>query len=630
MDTLDPREPMGFGASSSGFAAPPTLSVHAPLSTMGPPALTKGSGSFMECEGIDVRSISPDPFAARVYTPQPPDVQAQRRQTFGRPSTGTASDTLSGAPTMPGALRGFGAELVGVEHEFAPRFAPMPFRDLDSPAVPSKDWSERRVPSCPQKQSGSNPRKSTPPYPADSPSDPVIQPRALSGALEQTDAVDDLVEHGAFASRLALSTPPGVAPTGTPTADSGSSAPGSSSSALGELVSGQQRSSSLAFALAEAERHAKRQKPLLSQPIFGRQSSCSSTDEEAMPPPAPPARMAPARVGSGDGPPGLHRGNSMADTKVLFSTSIARLDKRHGSFASAPVGTRDFVFEHKYRWGPLLGRGSFADVYVVYHLTSNTRKAVKMSNKAFRSRGERAKYVHEVELASELGNHSNIVEYYTAWQQDQQFYMLMELCEGGTLRDHLNREGPALRLPQHERLVWDIVLHISRGLTHMHSMTIIHCDLKPDNILISSDGAFKIGDLGLATTVDKWRDGMEGDAVYLSRDLLEGSPSVFVDIFSLGLMLYEIVSGERLPTCNEPEEAARWGELRAPKSAEEPSTPLVPPPHTCSPHLQRLISRAMSPSPDTRPMAQEFVNATVEWQQYVAMTASAAAPRRRI
>ena len=74
----------------------------------------------------------------------------------------------------------------------------------------------------------------------------------------------------------------------------------------------------------------------------------------------------------------------------------------------------------------------------------------------------------------------------------------------------------------------------------------MHCDLKPDNILVSRDGAYKIGDLGQSTTLKAW-DEQEGDACYLSRDLLESNPSTAADLFSFGIMLFEIKSGEPLP-----------------------------------------------------------------------------------
>ena len=103
--------------------------------------------------------------------------------------------------------------------------------------------------------------------------------------------------------------------------------------------------------------------------------------------------------------------------------------------------------------------------------------------------------------------------------------------------------GTVLREPSSEQRVWEIILHLCRGLQHIHGYHVIHCDLKPENILVSSDGAFKIGDLGQATYLQAW-DEHEGDARYLSRDLLEAHPSTAADIFSFGMMVYEITTGE--------------------------------------------------------------------------------------
>ena len=149
---------------------------------------------------------------------------------------------------------------------------------------------------------------------------------------------------------------------------------------------------------------------------------------------------------------------------------------------------------------------------------------------------------------------------------------------------------------------------------HIHTYQVIHCDLKPENILVSEAGAFKIGDLGLATSLTQW-DEQEGDARYLSRDLLDAHPSFAADIFSFGMMIYELATGETLPG-----HGPRWDYLRS---------GAVPPLTTCSEHLASLITRAMHPTPRERPNAQQIMNTTAEAMAMAAVHAAQATHQAR-
>ena len=116
---------------------------------------------------------------------------------------------------------------------------------------------------------------------------------------------------------------------------------------------------------------------------------------------------------------------------------------------------------------------------------------------------------------------------------------------------------------------------------------------QPENILVSADGAFKIGDLGQATYLQAW-DENEGDARYLSRDLLAAQPSTAADIFSFGMVLYEVRTAESLPGSG-----PRWDELRSGS---------VPPPADCGAEMGRLLRSMMSPQPEARPSADGILD----------------------
>ena len=241
-------------------------------------------------------------------------------------------------------------------------------------------------------------------------------------------------------------------------------------------------------------------------------------------------------------------------------------------------------------WQKKLGAGCFSEVWAVRHAERpDEGYAIKVSHREFRSRAERDEYLREVRLANDMPAHPNVVEYIRAWQDQRHFYVQMELCEGGTLQGVLDRDGEALRAPAHEPRVWEVARGVARGLEHIHSYEVIHCDLKPDNILIGADGTLKIGDLGQATALGKWDD-QEGDGRYLSRDLLDCNPSTAADVFSFGLILYQIKSGAPLPIAGDSEEAStQWDFLRSGRA---------PPPPGTGAELGALIHAMMGATPE--------------------------------
>ena len=606
----------------------------------GPPLL-RGSASFnselMDAAGGDT---VPTPFGElpRLYTPAaPPDIAAQRRQQRwgGGGSSGSseglsshAGSELSGAPT---------ARQTSSQTSNQMRCPPPPlFGDLDSPAVRSLPVAERKLPSCPQKQGGSSSRK---PIPPGDDAEESIVPRALGKDLEETDAVAEL----SFGDMMLCSPPsapraddgdgenvpmqnsqPATQPDAAcghamdeaPQAAAGS--PGGGDHGAPPPVRGARHASQ---ALGEGTRR-KRHKPSFADDASGgggapmrRMGSLGcvggASKGAGSPGGAPSAEAnAPAAGGVSHhlGVPLISRQNTIEETKMLFAANHLV----HTSSFCAPAGTADgFRYDDHFHWGRRLGSGSFADVYEVRLRSAPERRyAVKCTKRQFRNKRERAEYLQEVHVANNIKAHPNVVQYYRAWQDEKRFYVQMELCERGTLRHMMTREGASLRAPAGEPRVWEVVQHIARGLAHIHGSNVIHCDLKPDNILISRDGAFKIGDLGLATAAVTW-DEQEGDACYLSRDLLDARPSTYADIFSFGIMLFEIKSGEALPGSGD-----HWDELRSGR---------VPPPSSCSVPLAKLIRAMMHPEPEQRPSAQETLNAVAAARQAIAMAAADAA-----
>ncbi len=153
-------------------------------------------------------------------------------------------------------------------------------------------------------------------------------------------------------------------------------------------------------------------------------------------------------------------------------------------------------------------------------------------------------------------------------------------------------EEPTLALP--EEAVWYVIKQVGTGLDRMHTNGLVHMDIKPENILISSDGVLKIGDLGMAQNVDSLEDGLEGDARYMAPELLQSSRKTRqLDLFSFGLMIWELAAG-RPP----PKEGAEWRAFRDGKATDPRAY------HRRSAALCGLVRQLMDPVARKRPLAE--------------------------
>ncbi|CEG35129.1 wee protein kinase [Plasmopara halstedii] len=251
------------------------------------------------------------------------------------------------------------------------------------------------------------------------------------------------------------------------------------------------------------------------------------------------------------------------------------------------------------RW---LGAGISADVFKVKDPLSGEFFAIKKSKQALRNERERDVLAREIMILEKLTlsrhNFDNIVRYYQAWQENEMFYLQMELCEGGTLQDLITMRNREL-LPEY--CLWNILRDIASGLKILSDYDIVHLDIKPDNIFVTEDGRLKIGDFGMAgnviesTKIASKADFLEGDAKYIARELLSSTnrlPSA--DIFCLGIMMLEIATGKKLP-----EAGKEWHDLR---TGHLPTLPCV-----YSNDIKGIIKQMMHPDPPKRPTAAEIL-----------------------
>ena len=169
----------------------------------------------------------------------------------------------------------------------------------------------------------------------------------------------------------------------------------------------------------------------------------------------------------------------------------------------------------------------------------------------FKNKTERDRYLQEPRMYKKLTPSGmtkcqNVLEYYRAWQEEGYFYTQTELCGGGNLKNLLENLNDPPALP--ESTVWYVIRQVATGLNRMHTLKLVHMDIKPENILITEDGVLKLGDLGMTRPVDCNEDGLEGDARYIAPELLNSPIKTRqLDLFSLGVMIWELAAGRNPP-----------------------------------------------------------------------------------
>lgn len=197
----------------------------------------------------------------------------------------------------------------------------------------------------------------------------------------------------------------------------------------------------------------------------------------------------------------------------------------------------------RYRIIALLGKGGMGEVYRADDLTLGQGVAIKfLPDEATRDEGMRERFRNEVRIARRV-SHPNVCRVYDVGEVEGQTFFTMEYVDGEDLASLLRRIG---RLPQDKAL--DIARQLCAGLAAAHAKGVLHRDLKPANIMLDGRGQVVITDFGLAGVADNIRGAeiRSGTPAYMAPEQLEGKEvSTRSDIYSLGLVLYEVFTGKR-------------------------------------------------------------------------------------
>ncbi len=278
-------------------------------------------------------------------------------------------------------------------------------------------------------------------------------------------------------------------------------------------------------------------------------------------------------------------------------TSSHRSDSSiHGGFAPGAV------LSDRYRIIALLGRGGMGEVYRADDLTLGQPVALKFLPAALENDATLLDMLYtEVRNARQV-SHPNVCRVYDIGEVDGRHFYTMEYIDGEDLASLLRRIG---RLSPDKAL--EIAHQICAGLAAAHDSGLLHRDLKPANIMLDGRGRARITDFGLALPVDlaMGKRELAGTPAYMAPEQLAGGQaSVRSDIYSLGLVLYEIFTGKR-PF--EAESTADWRRAHLESQPKTPSSVVG----EIDPAIERAILRCLQKDPKLRPASPQQVAAAL-------------------
>ena len=203
------------------------------------------------------------------------------------------------------------------------------------------------------------------------------------------------------------------------------------------------------------------------------------------------------------------------------------------------------IIGDRYEIKKSLGEGGMANVYLANDILLNREVAIKMLRGELSNEDKFIKRFQREALAlsSSSISHPNIVQMYDLGEENNNHYIVMEYVKGNTLKHLLNKRG---HLTLTEAV--DIMLQLTEGISHAHKSYIIHRDLKPQNIMIEDNGLVKIADFGIAIALNAAQltqtNSVMGSVHYLPPEQAGGhKATIKSDIYSLGIMFYELLTG---------------------------------------------------------------------------------------
>ena len=201
------------------------------------------------------------------------------------------------------------------------------------------------------------------------------------------------------------------------------------------------------------------------------------------------------------------------------------------------------IIAKRYEVVKLIGQGGMADVYLAFDILLERNVAIKiLRNELSNDAVSLLRFKHEAVAVSKL-SHSNIIEIYDIGEYDSRQFIVMEYVDGKTLKDLIIERGGLYK----EEAVY-IMRQLVSAVAEAHRNNIIHRDIKPQNILVKSDGSVIITDFGIALAQNALhltqKETVMGSVHYLAPELARGEKATYQsDIYALGIVFYELICG---------------------------------------------------------------------------------------
>lgn len=256
------------------------------------------------------------------------------------------------------------------------------------------------------------------------------------------------------------------------------------------------------------------------------------------------------------------------------------------------------VLNERYELLERIGAGGMAVVYKARDRALGRIVAVKMLHDSLTSdEGFLKRFQQEAYAAANL-SHPNIVTIHDIGQDNHRHYIVMEFVEGQTLKQIIRKETNDGRfLPVNRAL--DLIIQICAGIGYAHRANLIHCDVKPQNVIVSPDDRVKVADFGIAraissATQQQLVSQVWGTPQYFAPEQAAGEPaSPATDVYAIGIVLFEMLTG-RLPFAAESHTAMALKHLNTPPPPVTEFNPSVPA------QLEQIILKVLAKEPSGR------------------------------
>lgn len=252
------------------------------------------------------------------------------------------------------------------------------------------------------------------------------------------------------------------------------------------------------------------------------------------------------------------------------------------------------VIDKRYKILSVIGEGGMSVVFKAHDMTADRNVAIKVLNESADSDGHAVKRFLNESKAISMLSHENIVKIYDVSVGKELKYIVMEHVDGNTLKGYMDKKGKKLSLEEALGFTEQILL----ALEHAHSKKVIHRDIKPHNIMVLKNGFIKVTDFGIAKTPSgdtiSMTDKALGTVYYVSPEQASGRETgTFSDIYSVGVMLYEMATG-KLPFYADSPVTVAMKQIN-----EEPEPPCKVCPDLPR-GLEQIILKAMNKNPEAR------------------------------